>query len=124
MYASLETDVDYFDDFRDISSNDKRLVRIGAKTFAQTGTYITINLYKKHKEGTFMYRQEITLSTGELESLADIYIKIKRLNEKNCDVTEKLRKKRNKSKKSSCSEKKCESESEYNCRVVKPYKLV
>ena len=93
MYTSLETDVDYFDDFRDISSNDKRLVRIGAKTFAQTGTYITINLYKKHKEGTFMYRQQITLSTGELESLADIYIKIKRLNEKNCDVTEKLRNK-------------------------------
>ena len=42
MYASLETDVDYFDDFRDISSNDKRLVRVGAKTFAQTGTYVTI----------------------------------------------------------------------------------
>ena len=49
MYDSLETDVDYFDDFRDISSNDKRLVRVGVKTFAQTGTYITIKLYKKTK---------------------------------------------------------------------------
>ena len=99
MYASLDTDVDYFDDFRDISSNDKRLVRVGAKTFAQTGTYITIKLYKKDEEGTFKYRQGITLSTGEFESLADNYTKIKRLTKaKNCDVTEKLRKKRNKSK--------------------------
>ena len=49
MYASLETDEDYFDDFRDISSNDKRLVRVGAKTLAQTGTYITIKLKKKTK---------------------------------------------------------------------------
>ena len=57
MYASLDTDVDYFDDFRAISLNDKRLVRVGAKTFAQTGTYITINLYKKDEEGAFKYRQ-------------------------------------------------------------------
>ena len=85
MYASLETDVDYFDDFRDISSNDKRLVRVGAKTFAQTGTFITIKFYYQ---------------TGEFESLADNYTKIKRLTKaKNCDVIEKLRKKRNKSKK-------------------------
>ena len=37
---------------------------------------------------------------------------------KNCDVTDKIRKKRNKSKKSSGSEKECESENDYNCRVV------
>ena len=109
-YSTLETDVDYFDDFRDISSNDKRLVRVGAKTFEQTGTYITIKLYKKDKEGNFKYRQGITLSTGEFESLADNYTKIKRLTKaKNCDVTEKLRKNRNKSKKPLCSEKECES---------------
>ena len=46
MYASLETDVDYFDD---ISSHDKRLVRFHAKTFAQAVTYITFKLYKKMK---------------------------------------------------------------------------
>ena len=76
-----------------ISSHDKRLVRVGAKTFAQTGTYITIKLYKKDEEGTFKYRQGITLSTGAFESLAENYTKIKRLTKaKYCDVTEKLRK--------------------------------
>ena len=49
----------------------------------------------------------------------DNYTKIKRLTKgKNCDVTEKVRKKRNKSKNSSCSEKECESENDDNCRVV------
>ena len=109
MSASLETDVDYFDDLRDISSNKKRLIRVGAKTFAPTGTYITINLHKKDEEGTFKYRQGITLSTGEFESLADNYSKIERLTKgKKCDVTGKG----NKSKKSSCSEKECESEND------------
>ena len=57
-------------------------------------------MYKEDEEGTFKYRQGTTLSTGEFESLADNYTKIKRLTKgKNCDVTEKLRKKRNKSKK-------------------------
>ena len=52
MYASLETDVDNFDIFRDISSNDKLLVRVGAKTFVQLGTYMTIKLYTEDEEGT------------------------------------------------------------------------
>ena len=66
------------DDFRVISLNDKRLVRVGAKTFAQTGTYLTIKLYKKDEDGTFKYRQRITLSTGEFDSLADNNTKMKR----------------------------------------------
>ena len=82
MSASLETDVDYFDDFQDISSNTKRLIRVGAKTYAQTGTYITINLHKKDEEGTFKYRQGITLSIGEFESLADNYKKNQKIDEK------------------------------------------
>ena len=93
MYASLETDVDYFDIFRDVISYDKCLFRVGAKTIAQTGTYIIIKLYKKDEEGTFNYRQGITLSTGEFDSLADNYTKLKRLTKaKKCDVTENLEK--------------------------------
>ena len=53
MYASPETDVDYFDDFQDTSSKNKRLVRVGSKLFALTGTDITIKLYKKDEEGIF-----------------------------------------------------------------------
>ena len=61
--------VDYFDDFRDTPLNDKRFVRVSAKNFAQTGAYITIELYTKDEEGTFKYRQGITLSTGEWRAI-------------------------------------------------------
>ena len=60
MHASLETDVDYFDDLRDISSKNNCLVRLGPKTFAQTGTYITIKFYEKDKEsGQLNKKQKI-----------------------------------------------------------------
>ena len=76
LYASIRTNVDSFDDFWDISPNDKCLDRVGAKTFAQTGTFITIKLYKNDEEETFINRQGITLSTGDFESLADSYRKV------------------------------------------------
>ena len=66
MYASLETDIGYFDGFRDTSWNDKRLVAVGAKKFAHTGTYITIKMYKRDQEGIFK-----TLLFGEFGFLAD-----------------------------------------------------
>ena len=71
MYASLEIDFDFLDGFWDISSNDKRLVRVGAKTFAQTGTKVTIKFYQKEQEGTSKYRQRKSLTTGEFATLAD-----------------------------------------------------
>ena len=72
------------------------MFRVGAKTFALTGTYITIKLCKKDEEGTFKYRQRIILSTGEFGSLADNYTKIKKLTKgKFYEVTEKLEKSEN-----------------------------
>ena len=47
MYSSLENDTDFYDDFQDLSLGEKRIVRVGTKTFDETGTYITIKLYKK-----------------------------------------------------------------------------
>ena len=46
MYT-LENDTNFFDDFRDISSGEKRIVRVGTKTFEKKGTYFTLKLYKK-----------------------------------------------------------------------------
>ena len=59
MYSSPETDIDYFDSFWKFSSNVERFVRVGTKTFAETGIFITIKLSKKGEEGFFNYRQEI-----------------------------------------------------------------
>ena len=47
------------------------------KKIAQTGTLLTIKLYKKDKEVTFKYQQGITSITGKFESLEDITQKSK-----------------------------------------------
>ena len=79
MYSSLENDTDFYDDFQDISSGEKRIVRIGTKTFDKTGTYITVKLYKKIEDGVFKCYQAVTLTTREFDCLADNYSKIKKL---------------------------------------------
>ena len=53
MYSSLEKDTDVYDDFQDVSLEEKFIVRVGTKTFDQTGTYITIKLYKKNEDDVF-----------------------------------------------------------------------
>ena len=86
MYSSLESDTDFYDDFQDISSGEKRIVRVGTKTFDKTGAYIAINLYKKNEDGVFKCYQAVTLSTKEFDCLADNYSKILKKMAKNKQV--------------------------------------
>ena len=77
MYSSLENDTVFYDDFQDISSGEKRIVRIGTKTFDKTGTYITVKLNKKNEDGVFKCYQAVTLTT-RTDCLGDNYSKIKK----------------------------------------------
>ena len=79
MYSSLENDTDFYDDFQEISSGEKRIVRVGTNTFDKTGTYITVKLYKKNEDGVFKCYQAVTLTTKELDCLADNYSKKKKM---------------------------------------------
>ena len=79
MYSSLENDTDFYDDFQDISSGEKRIVRVGTKIFDKTGTYITVKLYKKNEDGVFKCYKAVTLTAREFDCLADNYSKIKKL---------------------------------------------
>ena len=78
MYLSLENDTDFYDDFQEISSGEKRIVRVGTNTFDKTGTYITVKLYKKNEDGVFKCYQAVTLTTKEFDCLADNYSKNKK----------------------------------------------
>ena len=44
VYSSLENDTDFYDNFQYISLGEKRIVRVGTKTFDKTGTCITVKL--------------------------------------------------------------------------------
>ena len=67
MYSSLENDTDFYDDFQDISSGEKRIVRVGSKTFDKTETYITVKLYKKNEDGVLKCYQAVTLTTRDFD---------------------------------------------------------
>ena len=79
MYLSLENDTDFYDNFQDVSSGEKRIVRVGTQTFDKTGTYITVKLYKKIEDGVFKCYQAVTLTTRDFDCLADNYSKIKKM---------------------------------------------
>ena len=61
MYT-LESDTSFFDVFRDISSGENCIVRVGTKSFEKTGTYITLKLSKKTDEEVFKMCQALTLT--------------------------------------------------------------
>ena len=75
MYSSLENDKDFYDDFQDISSGEKRIVQVGTKIVDKTNTNITIKLYKKNEDGVFQCNQAVTLTTKEFDCLADNHSK-------------------------------------------------
>ena len=75
-YSSLENNRDFYDDFQDISSEEKRIIQVGTKTFDKTGRYITVKLYKKNEDGVFKCYQAVTLMTGEFDCFSDNYLKI------------------------------------------------
>ena len=67
MFLWLEKDTDFYDDFQDISLGEKRIVRVGTKTFDKTGTYITLKLFKMNENGVFKCYQAFTFMTREFD---------------------------------------------------------
>lgn len=82
----LEKDAEYGDFCVDVSRSEKRIVRAAIKTYEQSGTYITLKLFKKGNDD-YQFHQKITLSESEFDCLASKYRKIKTLvkpNEEEC----------------------------------------
>ena len=127
--SSLENDTDFHDAFQDISSGEKRIIRVGTKNFDKKGTYITVKLYKTNEDGVFKCYQAVTLTTREFDCLADNYSKIikmvkKQTGEKTSSsssssssssaLNDKHHKKRCKSKRSVRPEKECAESGDEN----------
>ena len=65
-------DAEYSDNHIDVSKTEKRLVRISSKNYEQTGTYISLQLYKREtKEGEFQFSQRVTVSLDEFQAIVD-----------------------------------------------------
>ena len=59
---------DNSDFYHEISCSGKRIVVASVKTYETTGTYITLQLFKKDSE-KFRFNQRITLSAAEFDLL-------------------------------------------------------
>ena len=80
MTTPLLKDSEYSDNYIDVSKNEKRLVRVSSKTYEQTGTYVSLKLFKREtKEGEFQFSQRATVSLEEFQAIIDRLPKIKRM---------------------------------------------
>ena len=83
-------DAEYSENHIDVSKTQKRLVRISSKNYEQTGTYISLKLFKREtKEGEFQFSQRVTVSLDEFQAIIDHLPKIKRMLDNNIK-TEKI----------------------------------
>lgn len=74
--STLEKDAEFGDFYVDVSRSEKRVVRAAIKTYEQSGTYITLKLFKKFNDD-YQFSQKLTLSAKEFDLLASNYKKIK-----------------------------------------------
>ena len=81
---------DNSDFYHEISCSSKRLVVASVKTYGTTGTYITLQLFKKDSE-EFRFNQRITLSAAEFDLLGQ---KIKTIQDLSSPGTAKKNKRR------------------------------
>ena len=71
---------DYIDFYLDIAHSEKRYVVACVKTYDNTGTYISLKLFKKENgDNEFRFHQKLTLSLQELEEVGENIEAIRRI---------------------------------------------
>ena len=71
---------DYFDFSHDIARSEKRYVVASVKTYDNTGTYISLKLFKKENgDNEFRFNQKLTHSMQELEQVGENIDAIRRI---------------------------------------------
>ena len=95
MEAVLSKDAEYSDNYLDFSANEKRLVRVGVKSYQKTGEYITLKLFKRESsDSSYSFNQKIALSSDEFQTFLEKLNKIKRMLAQNKPKTERNEKKK------------------------------
>ena len=76
----MSSSQDYFDFFHDRARSEKRYVVACAKTYDNTGTYISLKIFKKENgDNEFRFNQKLTLSLQELEQVGENIDAIRRI---------------------------------------------
>ena len=76
----MSSSKDYFDFYHDIARSEERYVVACVKTYDNTGTYISLKLFKKeNRDNEFRFDQKLTLSMQELEQVGENIDAIRRI---------------------------------------------
>ena len=76
----MSSSQDYLDFYHDIAHSEKRYVVACVKTYDNTGTYISLKLFKKENaDNEFRFNQNLTLSMQELEQVGENIDAIRRI---------------------------------------------
>ena len=68
---SATTDKDFWDSYIDISSTERRLIRVTTKTYSNTGTYLFLKLFKRGVDDEYYLDQRLTLTASEFHQLTN-----------------------------------------------------
>ena len=70
---TLEKDIEFCDQFIDISETAKRIVRVSTKTYETSGTYVAIKLFRRsnQSDGDYKFSQRVNLSLSEYDRLVE-----------------------------------------------------
>ena len=76
----MSSSQDYFDFYHNIARSEKRYVVACLKTYDNTGTSISLKLFKKENgDNEFRFNQKLTLSMQELEQVGENIDAIRRI---------------------------------------------
>ena len=70
---TLKKDIEFCDQFIDISETAKRIVRVSTTTYETSGTYVAIKLFRMNKQSNddYKFSQRVILSLSEFDRLVE-----------------------------------------------------
>ena len=70
---TLKKDIEFCDQFIDISETSKRIVRVSTKTYETSGTYVAIKLFRRNNQSDddYKFSQRVNLSLSEFDGLVE-----------------------------------------------------
>ena len=70
---TLKKDIEFCNQFIDISETAKRIVRVSTKTYETSGTYVAIKLFRRNNQSDddYKFSQRVNLSLSEFDRLVE-----------------------------------------------------
>ena len=78
---NLKNNIEFSDQFIDISETEKIILRVSTKTYETSGTYVAIKLFRRNNQSNddYKFSQRVNLSLSEFDRLVEHIHRIRSL---------------------------------------------